>query len=94
MIYIDFYFLVKVCRLSFISRKVHIANSDIIYVQCSLFILALGHNFSLKNNVQGNISKIFLKGQKIYCRDEKGKRFYHKWGPSSVPNLMYLVSKL
>ena len=34
-------------------------------IQCSLFILALGHNFSLKNNVQGNISKIFKGAENI-----------------------------
>ena len=39
--------------------------------------LALGHNFSLKTMFKETYQK-FLKGQKIYCRDEKGKRFGHK----------------
>ena len=33
--------------------------------------------------------------QEIYYGDKKGKRFGHKWGPSSVPtNFMNLMCKL
>ena len=41
------------------SETYYTFSKNTFYSQSSLFILALGHNFSLKNNVQANISKNF-----------------------------------
>ena len=50
------------------------------FIQCSLFILALGHSFSLKINVQGNISKI-LRGRKYIVGMKKANVSATNRGP-------------
>ena len=49
-----------------------------------IFVLVLGHLISIKNQLLRK-HIIDFKRQKTYHRDKKGKRFVHKWGPSSVP---------
>ena len=52
----------------------------VVFIQCSLFILALGHNFPLKINVQGNILKI-LRGRKYIIGMKKANVSATNGGP-------------